>query len=410
MHTLRACNHPYQFNYKNFIDEFNQAARGSFKVVKPKGWYLPSRVKKWTNQKREIVRDIKRISKTIHRRLHIDSAFLQQKNLPSDPKVALSVLKSKRNALNRRLRAWAKEDKESKIKSWKLDFRKYFTQNRNKWYRLMVTRVGLPDFGTSSSGDVLLADDIIRSETRNLWEGIFNSDPEVQNEELEDWVNRTMPNTGSSEILTQYVHIGEISALFRGSGRTAPGEDGITYPMMRASPHLKYFLLEFFNFCIQHSWFPDEWKTAIVTLIPKKANPSPLDYRPIALLSCICKTFSGLMCKRIQTFGEEKKLFCDAQVGFRYDCQTRDNILPLMECIYRAKKEKSPLSVLFIDFAKAYDQVPFELINSVCSRTLGPQSTKLIKQYLSGGRAKLRTSLGTVEPFPIRRGVRQGDL
>ncbi len=44
-------------------------------------------------------------------------------------------------------------------------------------------------------------------------------------------------------------------------------------------------LCDIFNTCIQHKFFPKQWKEAIVKAVPKKAKPSfPADYRQISLL------------------------------------------------------------------------------------------------------------------------------
>ena len=76
---------------------------------------------------------------------------------------------------------------------------------------------------------------------------------------------------------------------------------------------------------------PDEWKTASITMIPKKENKSnvPSDYRPISLTSCVGKLAERVIKARLYKFLEEKNLIVKEQSGFRNHRGTMENLISM---------------------------------------------------------------------------------
>ena len=60
-------------------------------------------------------------------------------------------------------------------------------------------------------------------------------------------------------------------------------------------------LLNIFNKTWSSGNFPSDWRKAIVIPIPKpgKDPTNPTNYRPIALVSCICKTMERMINRRL---------------------------------------------------------------------------------------------------------------
>ncbi|GBO20697.1 hypothetical protein AVEN_140344-1 [Araneus ventricosus] len=79
---------------------------------------------------------------------------------------------------------------------------------------------------------------------------------------------------------------------------TSPGPDGITYSMIR---HLDADsltnLLSLFNRIWKEQVYPSQWREAIVIPIlkPEKDPSNLLNYRPIALTSCLSKTLERMI-------------------------------------------------------------------------------------------------------------------
>ena len=77
------------------------------------------------------------------------------------------------------------------------------------------------------------------------------------------------------------------------SNNSSPGPDQIHYEILRHLPiQTLHILLDIINETRKSDTFPESWREALIISIPKpgKDNFNPLNYRPIALTSCICKT------------------------------------------------------------------------------------------------------------------------
>jgi len=84
------------------------------------------------------------------------------------------------------------------------------------------------------------------------------------------------------------------AAINKANGTSAPGNDHITYSMLKQLPkNSKMVLLSLYNLAWAQKLLPQQWKEAIILLFPK-VNKDPTDpnsYRPIALTSCIGKNY-----------------------------------------------------------------------------------------------------------------------
>ncbi|XP_076044779.1 uncharacterized protein LOC143027381 [Oratosquilla oratoria] len=85
-------------------------------------------------------------------------------------------------------------------------------------------------------------------------------------------------------------------ALTRGTA-TAPGEDGITYSVLRLLHKVPDNpLLQLFNMCFQRGYVPSAWTSSIIVPIPK---PGTDKFRPISLTSCFCKVLERIFLNRL---------------------------------------------------------------------------------------------------------------
>ena len=77
--------------------------------------------------------------------------------------------------------------------------------------------------------------------------------------------------------------------------------------------------------------FSLSWSQAIVIPIPKpgKDNTEPINYRPIALTSCICKTMERIINKRLVWFLETNNILTNIQCGFRKNRSTINQLVIL---------------------------------------------------------------------------------
>ena len=122
-------------------------------------------------------------------------------------------------------------------------------------------------------------------------------------------------------VLCKEVTLEELdSNLARCKNRSAPGQDGISYHLIKKLPkESKTDLCRIFPDAIRLGYFPKLWKTALVKMIPKpnKDTKYAKSYRPISLLPCIGKLLERILASRLSSFMEENKMFKKSPSGFR---------------------------------------------------------------------------------------------
>jgi hypothetical protein len=133
---------------------------------------------------------------------------------------------------------------------------------------------------------------------------------------------------------------------------TAVGPDNIHYQMLKhlLSPTL-YTLLTMFNDIWLTGNLTPSWSEATVIPIPKpgKDPTSPNNYRPIALTSCVCKTFERLINEHLVWYLKNKKLLTEFQSGFCKQCSTTDQLLRLESFIREACVRREHVVSVFFD-------------------------------------------------------------
>jgi hypothetical protein len=108
---------------------------------------------------------------------------------------------------------------------------------------------------------------------------------------------------------------------------------------------------------------PDIWFRSIVVLIPKKVDvESPLDYRPISLLSALAKLVEVLLSNRLKPYAN----LHDDQAGFRDSRGCIEMVIKLALQHEKAGVKGIPLYVAFLDLVKAYDRVPWDGLLKKC--------------------------------------------
>jgi hypothetical protein len=95
---------------------------------------------------------------------------------------------------------------------------------------------------------------------------------------------------------------------------------------------------------------------AVIKLLPKGGDQMLLkNWRPISVLNSPYKLIAKLLACRMKAL--VPRLVDSQQTRFVQDKNIQDNILTLMAVQEKAKHNKTPLAMLRLDFAKAYDRV-----------------------------------------------------
>ena len=170
----------------------------------------------------------------------------------------------------------------------------------------------------------------------------------------------TAEEPGDDDVLVCDISVEEIADNpKRCKDKSAPGKDKITYQMLKKLPR-KIFdtLSSVYSACLRLGYFPDIWKKATVTMLPKPGKDSTLakNHRPISLLSCLGKVYERIVANRLSAYMERENLFSPYQSGFRKGHMTAEQLLRLVEESSISIKKRQITAALFLDAEAAFDQ------------------------------------------------------
>ena len=172
-------------------------------------------------------------------------------------------------------------------------------------------------------------------------------------------------------------------------------------------------LLTIMNNMVKKKTIPESWKIAPVAMLYKgKGEKSdPYNYRPITLLSCVYKVYSGIMTDRLNKWIEDNNILHNTQFGFRKGQDTSDAAARIFACISNSNSTNKILHMVLLDIAKAYDSVEiWAMKQTLEAYGLDDEDIKILMSMLEGNKSKLLTAFGPTEDIEIKSGVRQGDV
>ena len=133
----------------------------------------------------------------------------------------------------------------------------------------------------------------------------------------------------------------------------AAGYDQIPYEMLKnGGEWVIEHLFKLFKLVWVTEKVPDAWKIGEVKLIHKGGNKSKKllkNYRPIALLNTIGKSFVGIMNMRMKQITEIYGVISEEQNGFRSGRRGEDNLYIVREIIEKYNRENRTGFITFID-------------------------------------------------------------
>ena len=172
---------------------------------------------------------------------------------------------------------------------------------------------------------------------RDYWKNIFTSeDPNDNNFDYEFTENIENQLDGRTERITPHnnsdinrlninncppISHTEVTDVIKAMKHKAPGPNKLTANQLKnLPPNMTNFLTEIFNHSLSARYFPNSYKHATMTLIPKAGTSGTAvkDKRPISLLNVDGKLLDKILNKRLYTFLKENNLQNERQ----HDTQT----------------------------------------------------------------------------------------
>ena len=166
------------------------------------------------------------------------------------------------------------------------------------------------------------------------------------------------------------------------------------------------------NLSLTSSRVPNAWKKATITPLYKSGDMTQCNnYRPISILPLPGKVIEKIVHKRLSEFLETNNVLNKNQGGFRKNQSTMNTTVKFLNTIYKAINNKQISIATFIDFSKAFDTVPHDiLLKKIKLYAITGRNLMWINDYLSN--RKQRTFFNNIPSsyLTVTCGVPQGSV
>jgi hypothetical protein len=172
-------------------------------------------------------------------------------------------------------------------------------------------------------------------------------------------------------------------------------------------------LLAIFNDTWLTGNFPPGWSQATIIPIPKpgKDSTDPGNYRPIALTSCVCRTFERLVNDRIVWYLETNNILTEYQSGFRKQRSAIDHLVHLESFIRESFVRRERVVSVFFDLEKAYNTTwKYGILRDLHEAGLRGRLPEFISYFLANSLFRVRVGSCLSDAYNQQMGVPQGSI
>lgn len=194
---------------------------------------------------------------------------------------------------------------------------------------------------------------------------------------------------------------------------TAIGADGLNINMIKLClPHILPYLSHIINACLIRGIFPESWKLALITPLPKISNPVEFKhFRPVSILPVLSKVLEKVIDIQIRNYLEKHTILPDTQSGFRPGYSCNSALLNICDDILKKTDDNKLTLLVLLDYSKAFDTLNHEiLIAMLGSIGFGEIPLKLFKTYLNDRKQAVRISSVISNMQALHSGVPQGSI
>ena len=245
----------------------------------------------------------------------------------------------------------------------------------------------------------------------NVFQRPAPSDEEVQaSRKLFDECQWATPSEEQTALLSGPPTKAEIAKKLHRATNTSPGMDKIEYRHIKSLDPTGDLLATIFA-AVWKLGIPRQWKTDKTVSIYKKGDPSQLvNFRPIALLSTLYKLFSSVLTARLTTVSTANGWISPEQKGFLPGVRgIQEHTHLLQSAIEEAKKDKSNLTICWLDLSNAFGSLPHATLSELFSSLPIPEELrKMLKDIYSGTSSQFLIGEEIINIL-MTAGVRQGD-
>ena len=204
-----------------------------------------------------------------------------------------------------------------------------------------------------------------------------------------------------------------ITAISSTKDKLTETPEGIPpYFIKRVAKSLLVPLLYIYNYSIQHSIIPTQWKQSTVVPIYKKGNRTlPTNYRPVALTSSFCRIEESIISSYMLDHLLYNNLLLSNQFGFLPNRSSCGQLLWCLHDWYTSYCEDNIQYVVYTDITKAFDSVSHTKLGKVLeSYGLNNKILKWIQNFLTDRFQTVKINKTFSSHLPILSGVPQGSV
>lgn len=376
-----------------------QSEKRDWRKIKPWETRISTKIE---NYRREIGVLSQMISTTEpSKRLTSKANYIMHKYLDPENINAREVLDliKQRLAVNaNRLRRYRESQK-------RRDQNKEFSINQKAFYRQL---------GSQADNSENIQTPLQKSNALNYWKSIWTK--EGQHNPSAKWLQLERNRLEKIQYMTDYkIEVDELrEATTKLSNWRAPGIDGVHNYWLKVFHTLHGKATEILNDIMQNPENAPRFFTQGITyLLPKTQPPSPdpAQYRPITCLPTIYKLFTCIITNKVYKHIEKNHIMATEQKGCQRKAYGCKELIVLDTLITEeAKRNKRDLYWGYIDYKKAYDNIPHSYLKEILKiYKITPQLTSALTTLMETWQTQLYIDGNCAGSVPVRRGIYQGD-
>jgi hypothetical protein len=193
----------------------------------------------------------------------------------------------------------------------------------------------------------------------------------------------------------------------------AEGCDRIRNEHLRNGSEAVSHWTQLFNDCLEDGEIPEDWRTCLMTLIPKGkgALDDPASWRGISKKAVPGKLLAALVANRLRRYLEGSGEIPEEQHGFVRGRSTESAVKVLLDFTREVLREKgASVYAVFIDFRAAFDNASRkEILEKLAGVGLRGRLMTLLCAMLAENSVILNDGVRDHPPYRQRTGLPQGD-
>jgi len=193
--------------------------------------------------------------------------------------------------------------------------------------------------------------------------------------------------------------------------KMSTGPDGLPMRLVKFYAQKRPLeMLRVFNKILKEG-FPDTWRTARVTPVPKKGDLKNIEnYRPVSNLSSVSKLFERCVLHRLMALPNYDALLGDHQHGFRPNHSTTSCLLQLKDEVCEQLDLKQTVLAYSLDLSAAFDMLRPDTFVELMSSRLPRGLLGMLGEFLADRKFYVKIENKRSSVKNIDRGCPQGSV